>query len=195
MILSDRAIKAAIHQGTILIDPPPTTAQYNTTALDLLLGEPLFRLKTPREFAHERPAAPQRSMVVSLAEVPPLSLFLQQYAIPLVPEADGSFILPPQQFAVGMTRESVGLPTRARLAARVEGRSSLARLGLAVHLTAPTIHAGFHGPIVLEMFNFSPYHLRLVPGKVAICQLIFEKVSRTPSGTLNTKSGRRKRRR
>lgn len=105
----------------------------------------------------------------------------------------GKFVLPPQQFAVGMTQESVGLPTRARLAARVEGRSSLARIGLAVHLTAPTIHAGFHGLIVLEMFNFSPYHLRLVPGKLAICQLIFEKVSRTPSGTLNTENvGRKK---
>jgi hypothetical protein len=66
---------------------------------------------------------------------------------------------------LAITRERIHLHRDYKLAARVEGRSSLARIGMIVHLTAPTIHAGFRGPITLEMINFSPFHLRLVPNK------------------------------
>src|SRR5262249_40241594 len=60
-----------------------------------------------------------------------------------------------------------------RLAARVEGKSSLARLGLVIHMTAPTIHADFEGRIRLEMMNHGAVPIRLWPG-MRICQLIFE---------------------
>ena len=52
----------------------------------------------------------------------------------------------------------------------------MARLGLVVHLTAPTIHAGFSGNITLEMVNFGPFHLRLVPDRTRVCQLIVEQL-------------------
>jgi dCTP deaminase len=78
------------------------------------------------------------------------------------------------------------LKHEARIAARVEGRSSLARIGLMVHLTAPTIHAGFEGHITLEMLNHSPFHLKHVPDKTRICQLIFERLGETPSGLTAT---------
>lgn len=74
------------------------------------------------------------------------------------------------------------LPPQSRIAARVEGRSTLARLGLVVHLTAPVIHAGFSGIIALEMYHFGPHPLRLWPGKHPICQLIFERVGEEPEG-------------
>jgi dCTP deaminase len=77
-------------------------------------------------------------------------------------------------------RERVGLPRQSRLAARVEGRNSLARLGLAVHLTAPTIHAGFSGNITLEITNQGPIPIKLRPG-LAICQLVLEHVFGTPA--------------
>ena len=54
---------------------------------------------------------------------------------------------------LGWTAEYVELPIDSRIAARVEGKSSLARLGLGVHITAPTIHAGFPGQIRLEIVN------------------------------------------
>lgn len=66
-----------------------------------------------------------------------------------------------------------------RIAARVEGKSSLARIGLAVHITAPTIHAGFDGQIRLEIVNHGPLPILLKPG-MRICQLIFEQTLGTP---------------
>ncbi|HEX9587843.1 MAG TPA: hypothetical protein VGA15_08865 [Bradyrhizobium sp.] len=71
------------------------------------------------------------------------------------------------------------MPTDARLAARVEGKSSLARLGIAVHLTAPTIHAGFKGRVRLEIVNHGPLPIVLKSG-MRICQFIFEMTHGTP---------------
>ena len=78
-----------------------------------------------------------------------------------------------------LTKETIGLPVTSRLAARVEGRSSLARLGVGIHVTAPTIHAGFKGPIQLEIFNFGPFEIGLEPD-MKICQLILEQTLGTP---------------
>lgn len=77
----------------------------------------------------------------------------------------------PHTVVIGKTRERIELPNH--LAARIEGKSSLARLGLAVHLTAPTVQAGFQGPLYLEMFNAGPFTLELVAG-MKIAQLIVE---------------------
>jgi dCTP deaminase len=73
----------------------------------------------------------------------------------------------------------VNLPYDSRLAARVEGKSSLARLGLGVHITAPTIHAGFEGQIRLELINHGRLPITVKPG-MRICQLIFEQTLGTP---------------
>src|SRR5438552_13259726 len=89
----------------------------------------------------------------------------------------------------GSTIEKIWLPQRSRLAARVEGKSSLARLGIGVHVTAPTIHAGFGykkdeedypgSPLQLEIWNVGPLDVRLEEG-MPICQLIVELVDGTP---------------
>jgi dCTP deaminase len=93
------------------------------------------------------------------------------------------------EFYLGWTVELLQLPHRSRIAARVEGKSSLARLGLGVHVTAPTIHAGFGykqndptypgSSIQLEIWNFGPVNIVLETG-MKICQLIFEWVDGTP---------------
>jgi dCTP deaminase len=80
-------------------------------------------------------------------------------------------------------------PHRSRLAARVEGKSSLARLGIGVHVTAPTIHAGFGykkddeaypgSPLQHEIWNVGPLDIKLEE-RMPICQLIFEIVDGTP---------------
>lgn len=87
---------------------------------------------------------------------------------------------------LAITRERVHLNRNFKLAARVEGRSSLARIGIVVHLTAPTIHAGFNGRITLEMINFGPFYLRMVPNKTPICQLIVEQLESVPTQEINT---------
>jgi len=76
-------------------------------------------------------------------------------------------------------KNNVELPTDSRVAARVEGKSSLARLGIGIHITAPTIHAGFSGPIQLEICNHGFLRVRLIPG-MPVCQLIFEQTLGTP---------------
>ena len=112
------------------------------------------------------------------------------YLIPLKKQDDGSLIFPPFRVhpwhILAVTRERVHLNRDYRLAARVEGRSSLARIGIIVHLTAPTIHAGFSGNITLEMINFSPFYLRMVPNKTRICQLIVERLESDPTREINT---------
>lgn len=55
----------------------------------------------------------------------------------------------------------------------------MARAGLAVHITAPTIHPGFSGRIVLELYNHGPWELELIPGEDRVCQVIFAEI-RTP---------------
>lgn len=99
------------------------------------------------------------------------------------------YALRPGTFCLGWTIEKVQLPHRSRIAARVEGKSGLARLGLGVHVTAPTIHAGFGfkendthypgSPIQLEIWNVGPNSI--VPDyAMKVCQLIFEIVDGTP---------------
>lgn len=69
------------------------------------------------------------------------------YARPVELYPDGYFLLERNDFRLAITHERVELPKESKIAARVEGRSTLARLGLAVHMTAPTIHCGFAGNI------------------------------------------------
>jgi dCTP deaminase len=117
-----------------------------------------------------------------------LPALIAEYLRPVERTADG-FLIAPGQFYLGWTQERIQLPHRSRIAARVEGKSSLARLGLGVHVTAPTIHAGFGfsdldpsfvgSPIQLEIWNTGPLPVILRPG-LRICQLIFEWVDGTP---------------
>jgi dCTP deaminase len=94
-------------------------------------------------------------------------------------------VLRPGDFIIALTAERVALPKSSRLAARVEGRSSLARLGLGVHVTAPTIHADWDGEIALEITNLGCLDIKLRPG-LAICQLIIEQVHGTPATSLTS---------
>jgi dCTP deaminase len=87
--------------------------------------------------------------------------------------AEDGWNLPVNKFVLAWTREKINLKEHSRIAARVEGKSSLARLGLAIHVTAPTIHAGFRGPIQLEIKNHGSLPICLRRG-MKICQLIFE---------------------
>jgi dCTP deaminase len=179
VILSDVGIRAAIDAGDLDIDPPPADDQFTTSSIDLHLGGGFKvwdgkRLTTP-------------------GLTPTLDLALQNFQstaasflIDAALDGDGAFILQPNQFVMAVTRERVNLRRSARLAARIEGRSSMARLGLVVHLTAPTIHAGFSGVITLEMVNFGPFHLRLVPQSTRVCQLIVEQLSEEPGQDLRS---------
>ena len=183
MILSNEGIQRALEQKALEITPVPSETQYTTSAVDLFLGDEFFvwddqRLKVPGF----KPELDLSSHVFARTA----NAFLG----PMKKNDDGSVIFPPFReqpwHLLTVTRERVHLNRAHKLAARVEGRSSLARVGLVVHLTAPTIHAGFNGKITLEMINFGPFYLKLVPNKTCICQLIVEQLDSAPTQDIAT---------
>jgi dCTP deaminase len=171
MILSDIDIKEAIKEGKIIIEPFPEETQYQTTALDLRING---------EFKEYNPDLFKEDIEVTLNFLKLKFIKLKSYLRDLKPESDGSFIIKSKRFILAQTYEKISLPPESQLAARIEGRSSTARLGLAVHLSAPTIHTGFKGKITLELINNGPFSIRLYPQKDIICQLIFEQVVSKP---------------
>jgi dCTP deaminase len=184
MILSNQGIKSALQDGEIQIDPFPTEDQYTTSAPDLFVGSEFLC------WDETRFQIPGVKVELNLAEQK-FQLTAAGYLKDRPKEPDGTLVFPPYAkesiHMLGITRERVHLKLGSKLAARVEGRSSLARLGLLVHLTAPTIHAGFAGNITLEMINHGPFYLKVVPNKTRICQLIFERLESPPEGDIKTK--------
>lgn len=94
--------------------------------------------------------------------------------------AEEGFILHPGEFVLGVTAERVAIPSW--LVARIEGKSSIGRLGLTAHVTAGYIDPGFVGPITLEIANLRTIPIILRPGK-AFCQLSFHRMSEAPTKT------------
>ncbi len=169
MILSNEAIRRAVRENRILLDPSPREP-FDTTAVDLCLGE---HIRVPKENL-QIVINPQKGITTTLREI---------YKEERIPHTH--YCLEPGNFILGQTMERIELPLIPDelgnvLAARVEGKSSLARCGLLVHFTAPTIHAGFQGNITLEMINLGRYPIQL-QFKMPICQLIFEIVQSKPT--------------
>jgi dCTP deaminase len=182
MILSDREIKAALTRESVRIEPYPGDDSWSSTAVDLTLAGELRRWKQASG-ARYRPG-----VFCPAAADFNYSQLVDEHTEVISLAADG-YRLKPRTFVLGWTAETIQLPQRSRIAARVEGKSSLARLGLGVHVTAPTIHAGFGydeskphfrgNPIQLEIYNVGPLTIQLEKG-MRICQLIFEEVHGTP---------------
>jgi dCTP deaminase len=97
------------------------------------------------------------------------------------------FRIKPGEFHLAFTLEEVAVPHT--LAANVQGKSSLARAGLAVHITAPHIHSGWSGRITLELYNHGSWELELVPGEDHICQVIYYRVQTPVSKRVATALG------
>lgn len=169
MILTDREIKLALEQKTLVIDPRPLDVAYASTSVDLTLDPIISEFiarSTDQYFDPGRPGYPLRKV-------------LEEQTRQLDVSKLDRYELTPQKLILAWTTEYVDLRRSPRLAARVEGKSSLGRLGLGVHVTAPTIHGGFEGQIQLEIINHGPIPIQLRPG-MRICQLIFEQTLGTP---------------
>ncbi len=146
MILSDRTIRDALASGRIGIDPLAEDA-IQPSSVDVRLGSSF------RVFANHRyPYIDVRADQPDLTE--------------LVESQDEPFVLHPGEFVLGSTLERITLPDD--VVARLEGKSSLARLGLVIHSTAGFIDAGFDGDVTLELSNVATLPILLYPGmKVA----------------------------
>lgn len=165
MILTDREIEIALANGNIVVDPLPDLKKaLSSTTLDLRLSD-IFEEWEPLRATTIHPGADD---------------FSHRQLERLRKRTTGaSFHLNPGGFVLGWTIETVGLPIASRIAARVDGKSSLARLGIGVHVTAPVIHSGFSGNIQLEIFNLGPHHI-VLDAEMRICQLVFEQTYGTP---------------
>ena len=143
MILSDRTIREALAAGRIVIDPLDDSC-IQPSSVDLRLDR-LFRVF----LNHTMPVIDVKQNLEELTR--------------LVEIDDGdAFILHPGEFVLGSTAETITLPDD--LVARIEGKSSLGRLGLLIHSTAGFIDAGFSGHITLELSNVANLPITLYPG-------------------------------
>ncbi|WP_110240218.1 dCTP deaminase [Nocardioides gilvus] len=155
MLLSDRDISAELDAGRIGINPwEPEMLQ--PSSIDIRLDR-FFRVFENHRYPHIDPAADQ-SDLTRIVE----------------PEGDEAFILHPGEFVLGSTYEVCSLPDD--IAARVEGKSSLGRLGLLTHATAGFVDPGFSGHVTLELANVATLPIKLYPG-MKIGQLCFFRLS------------------
>ena len=182
MILSNIAILEAINRGALTIEPlagtNPLDSPFNTSAVDLRLGSEVLIPKRTHPVALDL----RRSGIAG---------FLHQNSDRIAISDRQPFTLTQNQFVLANTLERVSFPIwqdQQCYSARVEGKSSLARCGILIHFTAPTIHAGFEGKITLEMINMSAHDFLLYPG-MFICQLIVEEVRSSPILAPNQFSG------
>jgi dCTP deaminase len=159
VILSDRDIVEALKRGTIRIDPEPDlSTQLGSVSIDFRLG------RTFMVFEHSRHSFIDPRQPQSIGEA------MRTIEV----EDDEPFIMQPGDFALASTVESLELPDD--LLGRLEGRSSIARLGITVHSTAAVFEPGWIGTATMELSNLGRMAVALYPG-MRICAFSFETVS------------------
>jgi dCTP deaminase len=143
VILSDRTIREELKAGRIVIEPLGDGC-IQPSSVDLHLDR-YFRVFLNHTLGHIDPKEDLENLT-ELVEVP----------------LDGTFVLHPGEFVLGSTRERVGIADD--LVARLEGKSSLGRLGLLIHSTAGFVDAGWDGHLTLELSNVLNLPIKLYPG-------------------------------
>ena len=143
MLLSDRDIRAELTEGRVVLEPFDE-AMVQPSSVDVRL-DTFFRVFENHRYPHIDPAEEQPDLT---REVQPL--------------AGEPFILHPGEFVLASTYEVVTLPDD--IAGRLEGKSSLGRLGLLTHSTAGFIDPGFSGHVTLELSNVATLPIKLWPG-------------------------------
>src|SRR3954469_22931710 len=164
MLLSDRDLKAALADGTLGLTPYDE-AMVQPSSIDVRLDR-YFRVFANHRYTHIDPAVEQDDLT-ELVE----------------PSGDEPFILHPGEFVLGSTYEVISLSDT--LASRLEGKSSLGRLGLVTHSTAGFIDPGFSGHVTLELSNLANLPIKLYPGmKIGqICVFTLSSAAEHPYGS------------
>jgi deoxycytidine triphosphate deaminase len=189
--LSDVDLRQAVLCGDLIVEPLPDQ-EIGATSIDLHLDSieqaQVWNLealaKHNKDLGH-----PPNELHVARMNYATVS---RQFMIPpphesditendLVFRRDNAIILRPHGFVVWQTRERAGTPEEnPRYICFIDGKSTRSRTGLIVHLTAPTVHAGWNGNLTLEMANVGPLDLVLFAGD-AVAQLTVARLSWPPS--------------
>jgi dCTP deaminase len=143
VLLSDRDIKAEIEAGRVRLEPYDATL-LQPSSVDLRLDR-YFRTFQNHRYTHIDPATEQDDLTM-----------------PVEVDPEEPFVLHPGEFVLGSTYEVISLPDD--IAGRLEGKSSLGRLGLLTHSTAGFIDPGFSGHVTLELSNVANLPINLWPG-------------------------------
>lgn len=158
-MLSDGEITTAIN-GKWIGYTPYEEKYLNPASIDMTLHE---MIREPRHFRLSGLAFPE----IDMREVP------LDHTVPMKINEPGH-VIKPGEFVLACTNERIELP--ADIVARVEGKSSVGRVGLAVHITAGFIDPGFEGQITLEIGNLGPWPIRLHAG-MRIAQIAFQRMA------------------
>jgi dCTP deaminase len=169
VLLSDRDIRAEIDAGRVVLEPYEP-AMVQPSSIDVRIDR-YFRLFDNHKYPVIDPSADQPELT-RLVEVKP----------------DEPFVLHPGEFVLASTFEMVTLPDD--VAARLEGKSSLGRLGLLTHSTAGFIDPGFSGHVTLELSNVATLPIMLWPG-MKIGQLCFFRLSSAAEHPYGSAAGSR----
>jgi len=155
MILTDKKIQELLEEKELLIEPYPSMEQIQPASIDLRLSNDYLipiNDQTPVDIKNNNP----------------------RYE----PVKTNMILLPPRAFILATTKETISIPPY--LIGRVEGRSSVGRLGIAVHITAGYVDPNFTGQITLEIANLSQNTIQLYED-MRICQIVFEELDDTPN--------------
>ena len=175
MILSRVDIKNSINRGEIAFTPKVEEAQLGEASVDLRMGYQLTKIE------------PAPGLTVSMASgIEALEKANCWNTITLKKENElgrrEDYEIRPGEFILVKTFESITVPRS--MIARVEGRSTYARVGLSMHQTAPWIQPGWVGPIILEIMNNGSLTIKLTPEEDRPCQITFFKLtSEVPEGS------------
>ena len=165
MILSGEEIWDEISKGRLSFEPPVQLDQVDRSSVDLRLSD-RFTVLNLDSLSGEVPT-------LDLTRIQNIeSVIRRNVAETIVP--DGQYItLRPWELVLAYTREYITLP--GDIAARVEGKSTFARVGISIHQTAPTVQAAWEGQLRLEILNTGPWECRVYPG-MRFCQLVLERL-------------------
>lgn len=171
MILSDRDILEHLQRGDIVITPTPDLdTQLQPASLDLRLGYDFQTFNYTRQ-----------------ALIDPADSATFEHLTTLTQLEDGErFIVHPGEFVLATTLERIEIPPN--LLARLEGRSSIGRIGIVIHSTAGYVDPGFQGKITLEISNLGKIAVALYP-RMRICQIAFEEMSSSVRAGYGEKRG------
>jgi dCTP deaminase len=175
MRLCDQDIKKWILKKKLIITPAPSMKSICGATIDIRLSNK-FRIFKKSHNAIIDLKKSSRNIQYVLKKNMSDEIFISN---------NKSFILKPKDFVLALTIEKIFMPTN--LIGWLDGRSSLARLGLMIHMTSHRIDPGWNGKIVLELFNAGNFILALTPG-MFIAALSFEILSGVSSQPYNYKN-------
>ncbi len=167
MVLSDRDIKARLKKGDLIIKDLDLDVQVGPSSVDLRLGD-RFRMFKMSDHSMIDPASYHDGLIKKWADG---QTEIEECTYTRLYVSTKPFILHPGEFVLASLKEYISIPDD--LVGRLEGRSSLGRLGLMVHSTAGYVDPGFSGHLTLELANVGKLPVKLYPG-MRICQIVFQ---------------------